>query len=79
MKPVSILLSYEPPTFITTAAQPPVISSLSKSTEQAQEQHKNIQHELLQVFLIHNIEKSQDSTEKILFSYYITMFYIQFS
>lgn len=33
MKPVSILLSYEPPTFITTAAQPPVISSLSKSTE----------------------------------------------
>lgn len=33
MKPVSILLSYEPHIFITTAAQLPVISSLSKSTE----------------------------------------------
>ena len=37
MKPVSILLSYETPTFITTAAKPPVISSLSKSTETTQE------------------------------------------
>lgn len=78
MKPVSILLSYEPPAFITTAAQPPVISSLSKSTEQAQEQHKNIQHELLQVFLIHNIEKSQDSTEKILFPTILLCFIFSF-
>lgn len=68
MKPVSILLSFEPHIFITTAAQLPVISSLSKKQKQAQEQHKNIQHELLQDFLlIYNIEKPHDSTEKILF------------
>ena len=52
MKPVSILLSFEPYIFITAVAQPPVISILLKRTEEAQEQHKNVQHELLQDFLL---------------------------
>lgn len=33
MKPVSILLSFEPPKFIVVDPQPPVISILLKSTE----------------------------------------------
>lgn len=33
MKPVSILLSFEPYIFITAVAQPPVISILLKRTE----------------------------------------------